>query len=1290
MTTNLLEPRKALNKAFLKIKPSRSQIENFKTHLICVLDAINEKETEEFHKNLVIDFLKKTYYDPNYSVNTKGRNDLVIHNGKDAKSTVGVIIEAKSPVNKTEMISVENLNGKALQELVLYYLRERITHKNTELKHLVVTNIYEWFVFDAQLFNKLFAENKSFVKQFTDFEEGRLSGKTTDFFYKEIAKPFIETLKSEIVFAHFDIRKYDKPLRNADKEDDKTLVALYKLISPEHLLKLSFANDSNSLDKNFYSELLHIIGLTEVKEGGKKLIERHKQGNRNSGSLLENAIEQLDSLDKISRLQNAKQYGETNEERLFSIALELTITWVNRILFLKLLEAQLISYHKGDKSYSFLNSELIKDYDNLNSLFFQVLARKPEDRNNRVQTDFAKVPYLNSSLFEPTDLEHETLFVSGLEDNASLPLLPATVIKDNQGKKITGSKKALDYFFSFLDAYDFASEGSEDIQEDNKTLINASVLGLIFEKINGYKDGSIFTPGFITMYMSRNTIRRAVVQKFNAVKGWNCQSFEELKEDIQQELKTGDRKEVRKKANAIINSLKICDPAVGSGHFLVSVLNELIAIKSELNILVDHNLEPLNKYTVEVINDELMVTDEDGIPFSYNPKNKESQRIQETLFHEKQTIIENCLFGVDINPNSVKICRLRLWIELLKNAYYKSSPNPSKGGELETLPNIDINIKCGNSLISRFGLDADLKKALKQSKWNIESYKLAVSTYRNAESKEQKREMERLILSIKQNFSTEIRLNDPIKTRLEKLSNELYHRFTGTFLFEPETPYGISEKELEKKRKLEKEKLEKEINKLASQIEDIKNNKIYENSFEWRFEFPEVLNDDGDFIGFDVIIGNPPYIKEYEGKHIFDGLRKNEVYQGKMDIWYMFVADGIKLLNKKGLLNYIAPNNWTTNSGASKTRDFVLNHSKIIQLIDFKNFMIFDAASIQTMIMLFSNEKANNYTFDYRSIKTESPVYEDIVDLLNNTETENLEILKPNISIETYLNNLLTFNNNTNEIILNKIKAKQNFYLDEKFEVAQGIVFPQDFLNKSSNEKVDNKFQVGEGIFGLSETEKMNLNLQENELELIKPYFTSEQFSRYYATNKNNLWLIYTSSKFKNADAILPYPNLKKHLDKFQDVITSDNKPYGLHRTREENFFKGEKIIVQRKCAGRPVFTYTDFDTYVSATFYVIKTEKMNQKYLVGLLNSRLIEFWLKNKGKMQGNNYQLDKEPLLNIPIIKANSDFEPKISNKVNEILAKKEQGEDTAALEQEIDAMVYELYGLSEEEIALVEGF
>ena len=543
-----LKPGKALNKAFLKVKPNRTDIERFKTNLIHLLDTTNENESEEFHKNLVSDFLKKTYYDPAYFINTKGRNDLVIHNGNKASSTVGVIIEAKSPGNKSEMISTEKLNVKAFQEIVLYYLRERITHKNLEVKHLVITNINEWFIFDAVLFDRLFAQNKHLVEQFKDFESGRLADTKTDFFYKQIAEPFIAGIQQEIEFAYFDIRVYQKQLRNTNKEDDKKLIALFKLLSPEHLLKLPFVNDSNSLDKRFYTELLHIIGLSESKEGSKKLIGRNKEGERNSGAILEDAIIQLDSLDKISRLDKPAQFGDTKDERLFSVALELSITWINRILFLKLLEAQLISYHKDDIAYSFLNSKKLKSYDDLNSLFFQVLARKFDERNEDVKKAFEKVPYLNSSLFEPTDIEQVTLFISNLRDDKTIPVISSTVLKDEHGKKLTGKLTTLDYLFRFLDAYDFSGDGGEDIQEDNKTLINASVLGLIFEKINGYKDGSYFTPGFITMYMCRETIRKAVVQKFSEyclnldLQDYNINRIEDIGDLIPKHISRGKKR----------------------------------------------------------------------------------------------------------------------------------------------------------------------------------------------------------------------------------------------------------------------------------------------------------------------------------------------------------------------------------------------------------------------------------------------------------------------------------------------------------------------------------------------------------------------------------------------------------------------------------------------------------------------------------------------------------------------------------------------------------------------------
>jgi len=840
MEIELLNLRNSINKAYLKVKPNRTQIETFKKNITNLFDQIKESESEEFHKNIISGFLKNTYYSPNNYINTKGRSDLVIHNGKDSKSTVGVLFEAKKPGNKSEMPTCENINSKAFNELILYYLQERISNKNLEVKHLVITNIFEWFIIDASDFEKLFSDDKSIVNKFIDFEEGRLSGTSTDFFYKNIVEPFVNKLESKISVTHFDIRDFETIIKNANREDDSKLIVLYKILSPEHLLKLPFANDSNNLNKTFYNELLHIFGLEETKEGSKKIIGRKKEGKRNPGSLIENIITILQSEDCLSQMPKRPGLGNTIDEQLFNVALELTITWIDRILFMKLLEGQLVKYNGGDKSFRFLNSERIRDFDELNKLFFQVLAVKEQERSEAVKKKFTKVPYLNSSLFEPSDLEHSTIRINSLDDSIMLKLPGNTVLKDKKGKKQTGEMEPLRYLFEFLDSYDFSSEGSEDIQEENKNLINASVLGLIFEKINGYKDGSFFTPGFITMYMCRETIRRSIVQKFIEVKGWKCESISDVYNKI----------EDIKEANRIVDSIRICDPAVGSGHFLVSALNEIIAIKSELRILTDREEKRLKEYTVEVINDELIITDENSTLFEYNPKSKESQRVQEALFQEKQKIIENCLFGVDINPNSVKICRLRLWIELLKNAYYRPDTNYR---ELETLPNIDINIKCGNSLISRYSLDADIKTALKSSKWNVDNYREAVMSYRNAQTKDEKRSFEQLISIIKNDFETEVSKSDKRFLKLNKLKGELLSLTGQSSLFE----MTKTQKEAWSRKV---KKLTEEIKKHETEIEEIKSNKIYENAFEWRFEFPEVLNNDGDFVGFDVVIGNPPYI----------------------------------------------------------------------------------------------------------------------------------------------------------------------------------------------------------------------------------------------------------------------------------------------------------------------------------------------------------------------------------------------------------------------------------------------
>ncbi|ROI11058.1 class I SAM-dependent DNA methyltransferase [Kaistella haifensis] len=1045
-----LSPRQSLNKSFLKIKPNRIEIENFKRSFITLLDDINEKESEEFQKNLISNFLKQNAFEGNYFINTKGRNDLVIHNDKTAKSSVGVIMETKQSGNNAEMMTTKKLNTKAFQELVLYYLRERITHKNLEIKHLIATNVYEWFIFDANTFENCFAKNKNLVKQFEDFESKRLSGNTTDFFYSEIAKPFIDEVVHHIEYTHFNLRDYEKFVRNNNPKDDNQLIALFKILSPSHLLKLPFINDSNTLDKSFYNELLHIIGLTETKDGGKRLIERNKENQRNSGSLMEDTIIQLDTLDKVGRVKKSFLYGDNYNEKLFSIALELNITWINRVLFLKLLEGQLINYHKGDKSYAFLNFDKIKQYDDLNTLFFQVLAKRFEDRNSDVSKAFAKVPYLNSSLFEPTELEHTTLMISNLRDDKNIPILNSSVLKDGQGKKRTGELNTLQYLFEFLDAYDFASEGSEEIQEENKTIINASVLGLIFEKINGYKDGSFYTPGSITMYMSREVLRKAVLQKFNETKGWDCQNWTDLKEDINQFVKnySAGRREARKELNVIFNSIRICDPAVGSGHFLVSVLNELIYIKFELNILVDRNFEVLNDYEISVENDELII-EADKVFFRYNPKNMESQRIQETLFHEKETIIENCLFGVDLNPNSVKICRLRLWIELLKNAYYKSET------ELETLPNIDINIKNGNSLISRFSLDSDLKSAFKKSKVTVEDYKNAVRDYKDAESKEKKRNLEKFLEDLKSDFRSEISRNSKEIKSLNLLRGEYYTKYGSEQLFEVE---------LSKAQQKDKKDLGVKIRKLEDFIEEIKNNKIYENAFEWRFEFPEVLNDEGDFLGFDVIIGNPPYIQLQKMGAESDALEKvgYKTYAKTGDIYSLFYEQGNNVLKENGFLMFITSNKWMRAAYGESLRKFFVEKTNPLLLIDFSGNQIFDTATVDTNILMFAKQK--------NEFKTEACIIKE--KLLNN------------LSVFVRQNSVISFFQNSDSWVILSTIEKQ---IKEKIE---RIGVPLKDWDISINYGIKTGFNDAFIISG--EKRKELIEQDPKSEEIIRPIYVAE------------------------------------------------------------------------------------------------------------------------------------------------------------------------------------------------------
>lgn len=1423
MSKIYLTPRRALNKAFLKVKPSRSMIDRYKTNMIQLLDRTNDLESEEFHKNLISEFLKKTYFDQHHYINTKGRNDLVVHNGAKVKSTVGVILEVKKPTNAAEMPRHGNLNAKALRELVLYYLRERIAHGNTEIKHLIATNVYEWFIFDAVIFDRHFAQDKKLVQLFTDFESGRLADTTTDFFYREIAQPAIAKVETELTYTWLDLRNQENTLRNTARKDDNRLIPFYKIFSPEHLLKLAFANDSNSLDRRFYAELLHILGLNETKEKGKKLIERNVLGNRNAGSLLENTILQLDSLDKLSRLKNAPRYGDSREERLFGVSLELCITWVNRILFLKLLESRLISYHKGDRGQAFLTPRLLPNYDEVNKLFFQVLARKTNERSTAVKDVFAQVPYLNSSLFEPTELEHLSLMISNLEDGIELPIHSATVLKDDKGRKLKGHLNALTYLFQFLDAYDFSGDGGEEIQEENKSLINASVLGLIFEKINGYKDGSFFTPGFITMYMSRETIRKAVLKKFEDVKGWQCDDLDALYEKI----------EDRAEANRIVNDIRICDPAVGSGHFLVSALNELISIKHDLKILSDRNGRRLKEYTLEVVSDELVVTDEEGELFEYRPGSTESQRLQETLFHEKQTIIENCLFGVDINANSVKICRLRLWIELLKNAYYKTSSNtlynspstkggvpeggggltnlphlktfrknlrnnlttaeaklwillkgrqlddrkfrrqhsvanyildfycpeerlaieldgqghfeasqaerdrerdlflahtgikvlrfenkwvwdrplglldevrksfgwweafeeqgkamtinslgegnqpprpadtPSwKGGklvELQTLPNIDINIKCGNSLISRFGMDASLAKALRKSKWNIDSYRVAVQTYRNAGNKEQKHEMERLIAEIKNDFSTTIE-TPFIKSianargKADKLATEINTR----------RQWGESLKGLTK----DFEKATRRLKKLEAERDDIEASKIFQNAFEWRFEFPEVLDEKGNFTGFDAVIGNPPYIRQEELKEIKPYLGANySTYAGTADLYVYFVERAMMVLKNGGAMSYIIPNKWMRAGYGKALRGFLQN-MRLTKIIDFGDLPVFEEATTYPCILEAEKGEPAEH---FQAAEVKALEYVDGRDFSYHLSP--FEVMTSELREEGW-----TLVPAEVQKLLAKIRSK----------------------GTPLGEYVEGKIYRGV-LTGLNEAFVIDRATRDRLIaddprsaEVIKPFLAGRDIKRYAQPRSERFLIVFRHGDTKRIFGDLPeveakirmmeaFPAVMEYLESFEAKAKKryDKGQYWWELRACDYYgeFEKGKIIVPAIVKGAS-YGYDTQSYYSNDKTTVIPTEDLS---LLAQLNSKVVDFYFKSIASTKQNGYFEYKPVYLNqLPIIEL-GERKADLEFCVKSIMSTKKDNKnaDTSQLEAKIDQVIFEVFCLTKEEIEIIEN-
>lgn len=1206
MPIQFISPKKAVNSAYLKLPISYEKMDVFKACIKSMAAQGKAGETEEYHKGLINKFLSNALYNPDYAVNTKDRIDLAIFNGKDNNAKAAVLIEVKAPDNVSEMFSEAHANVKSLQELVYYFMKEYIRLENHEIKYLAITNYNDWFFFDAKDFVKFFAAKSNPVySKFLKFDADQMSDSKTSFFYSDIAKPaidkFIETCELSVV--HFSLAEAVKAV---EKNDEKKLFALYKFLSPETLLSKPFANDSNSLDKNFYAELLHIIGLEEVKEDGKKVIRRKKKENRDKASLLESAIYQL-------------QIDEPNADKREEIALRLCITWINRLLFLKLVESQILMYQKGNADYKFMSLDKIKSFDELNIFFFMVLGKKIDERDEDIKAKYPNVPYLNSSLFEPTDDEGK-LKIRGIPDE-QIEIYNKTVLKDEKGKRAKGTLLNLDYIFKFLDAYNFASDAQGGISSTNKTLINASVLGLIFEKINGYKDGSFYTPGFITDYMARDVLERTVVQKFNETKNWNCKNIGDVEDKIDDIAE----------ANKIVDDIRIADVAVGSGHFLVSALNRMLAVKSELNILCDTDGKRIKRrdLILKVDNDELSVVDDEGEPFEYKPGNEESQRYQEALFNEKRRIIENCLFGVDLNPNSVNICRLRLWIELLKNAYYTEESGYTR---LQTLPNIDINIKVGDSLLSKYPIFAGT--------------------------------------SVAENLSTEEksdRKKDSLKNCLAEYRQCVRdYKFGGT----KNSKFSLRQKIVSLKSRIVESGTLEIFEEYANKSDDVID---FSNSLEWMFEFPEILDDEGKFVGFDAVIGNPPYIHLEEMKEMSkvygamggDGYKVYSTYNKRGDIYCLFVERAVSLLRKNGFASYIMQNKWMQASYGKELREFFLN-TKLEKLIDFGDIQVFDDAT--TYPCIFLGQKAEpKSSFVASTLKS-----------LERTDfAKSVNQYAETFEREQFSSEAWTISSQNENRLLQRLETEMTT-LGEYVggEAYYGI---KTGLTKA--------FLIDE------ETKKKIVDEDKNAEKIIHPVMRGRDIKP-WESSEIECYLIGTFPALHlNID---DYPSVKNWLltfgiEKLEQTgakrIINGEEVKARKKTNNRWFETQDAIayyalfakpkIMYQKFQVKPCFVYDEQGLYCNDSMWIIPTE---DKALLALLNSKMAWWLMKKKCTQIQNGVQLIWQYLSKIPVPEK---LPQELADLADQIITAKKNGEDTTSLESKVNEIVYQIYGVTEQE-------
>ena len=1211
-------------KKLREIPVEKELLDKFKEALSNHLPPKPDEDPESNYSSSVQALLDDTFYKGKNKIKQrKGVNtDLNIFEDNTTASSPVVLIEMKKPSEQKDMLSLKDLNRKALHELVLYYLTEFVDNNhNNAIRYLIATNGYDWFIFEETLFRRLF-----YTKKFE--REYRKVNPAEPKFYKETTKQFYEYVSKEIDERNLtqDMSYIYFSLEGWDKMSDPKLSAICKLLSPYFLLGKR-RRDANDMNDEFYKELLYIIGLEEKSKNGNATIQRIAN-NPEAGSLIESTMSWLMAHDELS------------EEEKYDAALELVLTWVNRLLFIKLVESQVINFNSWEQSeeHSFFSEDKISSFHHIDDLFFKVLALPREQRDKEVNKMFGEVPYLNSKLFECTYLErHLNTKISFLKVQP-MKLYKDTALTDGAGRRLKGSKNNIEYLIAFLAKYNFGVARPDDTRE----LINASVLGKIFEKINGYKDGAVFTPASVTNFICKETLEKTVIGKLNSHLGCQCQTLQELKGFISQNR--------QRQVSDVINELRVLDPAVGSGHFLVSALNRFVAIKAELGVLLDENDHPLTyDCNIGVNEDDELEVKLGNQHFAYKKGVNTLTRIQKALFHEKAAIIENCLFGVDINPKSVDICQLRLWIELLKNAYYE-------GDELKTLPNIDINIKQGDSLLHSLPLDADINAILRKKHVSISTYKDVNSNYKTAD-KQMRRKYNEILKEIQKD----------LHYFAHDKSDRLYKRKAAL------------EKTLDKKgfigyvnplfhhEEIDDENTRAEVNKIAADLDKIKakikeREHIYENAFEWRYMFPDVLADDGSFVGFDSIIGNPPYIQLQKMGGVVDEYDKKGYtsFARTGDICVLFYEWCTSLLRKGGYLTFITTNSWMrADYGRKLQKFFESDDVNPLMLIDFFTFQVFRDVTVRTNILVL--QKAENQNR-----------------LMSCTVNDN----------KTFkLKDLGTFYEENKKERSFKGKSPWVFVDEEKEKLV-------DIIKEQGTPLADWDVRINYGIltgnndaFWLSSDQYQELISQdENCKNIIVPHLRGRNIKQYEIFWEKS-YLINSHNGLKedklNPVDINRYKPIKEHLDAFYKTLTDrthqGDTPYNLRNCTYLRDFDQKKMIyhIQAKI---PSFYLDTEGYYFNDKAFMVVGHHIG--YLTAFFNSALFQYcFFEEFPPIQGGNREMRKVILERIPIKDVTDAEDAEYERRVMEIQQMKRDGKQTKEKKHELDLMILAHYGITE---------